>query len=174
MIASDGCEICKCDTVETCPDGQVKVKNYVDGIGACGEVCCEWKEDKSSVYHHEYEGKIMQSDYSWSKNYAVVATNNVCEGRYQIVGAKRVNFDGSVDGPGEGSGSISVKENGGKYYPADEFESAFLPRIGSVERWYYPSNNTYCSQRWDSINGWNNPYCLCSDSGNPLYGSSCE
>ena len=45
MIASDGCEICKCDTVETCPDAQVKVKNYVDNIGACGEVCCEVKED---------------------------------------------------------------------------------------------------------------------------------
>ncbi|MBQ4084807.1 MAG: hypothetical protein IJC30_04045, partial [Alphaproteobacteria bacterium] len=77
MIASDGCEICKCESDTSCPAGQKLVKNYLDNIGACGEVCCEVKEDGYTRYE-EAEGDGVR-DYYKEAGYTVVgAVNGSC------------------------------------------------------------------------------------------------
>lgn len=77
MIASDGCEICKCDTgaPDVCPEETVRVKNY-EGDIVCDKVCCKVKADYIS---YQPEGR------PWYKliGYTVVgAINGVCCGGY--------------------------------------------------------------------------------------------
>ncbi|MBQ4084924.1 MAG: hypothetical protein IJC30_04645, partial [Alphaproteobacteria bacterium] len=61
----------------------VLVKNYVDNIGACGEVCCEMKEDWYTPSHTNEFGEWPEM---YELGYHVVgAVNGECCGAYSSI-----------------------------------------------------------------------------------------
>jgi len=70
-----------CCPIEECSDGQELVTNYVDGIGACGEICCTKKEGYTE---YSPEGCSLSDDSCTKTTYsdyqAVGGVNGSCCG----------------------------------------------------------------------------------------------
>ncbi|MBO7332166.1 MAG: hypothetical protein J6U64_00695, partial [Alphaproteobacteria bacterium] len=164
MIASDSCEICKCDSDTECSDGQVLMKNYVDGVGACGEVCCEMKEEPLPSSGNR---NSVQSAYK-----VIGAIRGVCCGGYT---SEEFNYgidgDGNPIDPGSSTMTYSLKENDG-YYCASTYD--MTGRTGSyIEKtstWFADSANA-CYKNSFGPEWVNDPsedyHCSSSTRGNP-------
>ncbi|MBQ4084650.1 MAG: hypothetical protein IJC30_03235, partial [Alphaproteobacteria bacterium] len=172
MIASDGCEICKCESPTSCPSGQKLVKNYVDGV-ACGEVCCEVKGSEFSTDGCD----VFNSDYDYK---VVGAIEGICCGGYSYGtywlcngGCQKDNCQSTVL---EQNYYILIN---GEAYCANEETSKFSyeGELFQTDTTYYENSSKFCSkcertdENWEGCDG--ETHCKCSDGGNPRYGADC-
>jgi len=160
----DGSGYVCCPVVETCPDGQEPTDNYVDGVGLCGKVCCEKKEDYENTYINE---GLTHTDYRG--DYTIVgATNGAC-----CAGYKKDEFlcDGQDCPAKEGADrDYQVLENGGTYYCAISYTGYHCWFEDDCDYHFeatrYLSSSKYCRYYVDEG-------CLCSSKGDPQNGSWC-
>lgn len=149
-----------CCPIEECSDGQELVTNYVDGIGACGKVCCEVKEDWSEYW--DWEG-FMRYSSGWTVSGAV---NGKCCGGYTL---------GSGSMPDQFfTFSFNIRNNDG-YYCGESMEASSLTGEYPCNVWYYESDSKYCvGVVGGCATDGDEMYCTCSSKGDPQNGSECD
>lgn len=149
MTTSEGCEICKCNSPTSCSEGQELVTNYVNGIGACSEVCCGVKPDErgSRVDYGDY---IEWANTGWTNDGAI---NGSCCGWYTYYLDVHTGHNHYV----EGGGGRAVRYNNGYY--CSEYVG-----IG-----WYASDSKWCNT--SDLYG---TYCFCSSVGEPAEGEPCD
>ena len=177
---SDNVQVC-CHVDKECPEGEIPVKNYVDGVGLCGQVCCGKKENyttsESSVC--DEEGNICSFSSSYSEYVIEGAVNGKCCGGYKE--EKRKSSDPSATWLYEDAYKYSIKENE-IYYCAKESEenTTFVvsePDTGPSysRKGYYVESNMFCIEvRGYFEDDYSMLGCTCSSSGNPGNGEPCD
>jgi hypothetical protein len=172
MIAFDGCEICKCDGDTECPEGQVLVKNHENGIGICGQVCCEMKEDYYAEDDAAQLGSMFKERHYSKTGYVVEgAIGGACCGGYVYEEDRGINTFGRDWGTSY-SRSYSIKTNNGVSYCAStyyyrEFASTF------EQKNEYVNDGKVCYLSGGG-GSWGVDYCQCSDVGDPVGGKTCS
>ena len=180
------CSCCKnecigCNNDGTCPAGQEKVVNHIDGIGACGYVCCEKKADKNQQWVIPAEEHIFNctcTNYENYEDYQIAgAVNGVCCGYYGNYAAAKSDCDYYT----EYIRSFSIKENNGVYYCAEEGShkngccwgcDGGDMSVDDYDTYTYLSSSKYRHKSTDSMDK-TTTKCYCSDSGDPKIGNEC-
>ena len=159
----DGTYVC-CPN-EVCKEGQYSKVNLVDGIGACGTICCskpaDYSETDSDGMVYAYSGYTL-ADY---------AQNGRCCGGYT---STKDTFNGYLDH--ESSSTFAVRNNNGYYCATSGWSKGYSYGLGSEV--FYPSDSKVCFKdlvQWKEDGDFEEDMCWCwtSSSGNPLENGEC-
>ena len=129
------------------------VTNYINGVEDAGYACCEVKEDYSKTY---YDGDITETDYYSGYSIAGAVNGKCCGGYASITYADY----------GQSTNSHAVRQNGGVYYCASNYNRVDL-YTGDETRTYV-SNSQVC---YGIGHGYE--YCYCTTTGDPDKGNIC-
>ena len=141
------------------------VTNYINGQTETAYACCEVKEDS-------YSSDNVSTGWTLAG-----AVNGSCCGGYASKSEELRDYNHTLMSSESWTQSYEIRKNGGIFYCARNF--TYTTEYDSGRDTYehnYESDGKYCST-WNGLLGsstFSETTCLCSDSGDPQNGSSCD